>query len=105
MAAPYPDAIEASTSAFIIVDAQNDFCEGGSLAVPHGADILPLVNKLKRDINWKLVVYTQDWHPKNHVSFASNNNSAPFVVKDIPGVGPQVCTRVRLLATWPGSAR
>lgn len=56
--------------ALIIVDLQNDFCKGGSLAVPHGEDVAPLANRASA--HFDLVVATQDWHPANHVSFASN---------------------------------
>jgi nicotinamidase/pyrazinamidase len=61
----------------IIVDIQNDFVPGGSLAVPHGDEIIPLVNELQNYFG--LVVATQDWHPKNHKSFASNHKGKkPF---------------------------
>lgn len=51
----------------IVVDIQNDFCEGGSLAVKGGSDIVPLVNRLMDKFD--LVIVTQDWHPPNHRSF------------------------------------
>ncbi len=57
--------------ALIVVDLQNDFVPGGSLAVPRGNEIIPLVNRLQE--KFELVVATQDWHPKNHLSFASNH--------------------------------
>lgn len=57
-------------SALIIVDVQNDFCKGGALSVPHGEEIVPLVNQAMASVD--LVIATQDWHPKDHVSFASN---------------------------------
>lgn len=57
--------------ALIVVDLQNDFVPGGSLAVPRGHEIIPLVNRLQEKFD--LVVATQDWHPKNHLSFASNH--------------------------------
>lgn len=59
------------TKALIVVDIQKDFCKGGSLAVPEGDAIVPKVNSLMKD--FKLVIATQDFHPKNHKSFASNN--------------------------------
>ncbi len=55
----------------IIIDMQNDFCPGGALAVPDGDKIIPIINKLSG--KFEKVVATQDWHPKNHVSFASNH--------------------------------
>lgn len=53
----------------IIVDVQNDFCPGGTLAVPDGDAIIPLVNRLAG--GFAHVVLTQDWHPAAHSSFAS----------------------------------
>lgn len=58
-------------SALILVDLQNDFCFGGHLAVPQGDDVIPIANKLM-DI-FDVVVATKDWHPHDHVSFASNH--------------------------------
>lgn len=63
--------------ALILIDIQNDFIPGGSLAVPKGDEIIPVVNRLQEKFD--LVVATQDWHPKNHISFASNQNGKdPF---------------------------
>lgn len=56
--------------ALVMVDIQNDFLPGGALAVKEGSKIIPLVNKLQSKFD--LVVATQDWHPANHESFASN---------------------------------
>lgn len=64
-------------NALIIVDIQNDFVTGGKLEVPHGEQIIPLVNQLSR--RFELVVATQDWHPQEHKSFASNHpGKQPF---------------------------
>ncbi len=57
--------------ALILVDIQNDFLPGGALAVDQGDQIIPIVNQLIPKFD--LVVATQDWHPKNHESFASNH--------------------------------
>jgi nicotinamidase/pyrazinamidase len=77
--------------ALILVDIQRDFCSGGSLAVPDGDAIIELVNSLRTRWNWDLVVLTQDWHPSDHVSFASNNEgSTVFSTIDLEGIGPQV---------------
>lgn len=63
--------------ALIIVDIQNDFVAGGSLEVPFGEQIVPLVNELSEKFD--LVVATQDWHPPNHKSFASSHaGKKPF---------------------------
>jgi nicotinamidase/pyrazinamidase len=55
----------------LAVDAQNDFCPGGSLAVPRGDEVVPLVNRLAA--RFEHVVLTQDWHPPAHRSFASSH--------------------------------
>lgn len=57
--------------ALIIVDVQNDFCPGGALEVPDGDAVIPVINEVAP--KFKTVVCTQDWHPENHVSFASNH--------------------------------
>lgn len=58
-------------NALIIVDVQNDFCPGGALAVPQGDLIVPVINRILPAFD--AVVATQDWHPANHGSFASNH--------------------------------
>lgn len=57
--------------ALVIVDVQNDFCPGGALAVDDGDAIIPLINNMTPAFD--CVVLTQDWHPENHHSFASNH--------------------------------
>jgi len=59
--------------ALIIVDIQNDFCEGGALAVPNADDIIPYINMLTHENEYDEIILTQDWHPADHKSFASNN--------------------------------
>ena len=55
----------------LIVDIQNDFCPGGSLSVPRGDEVVPLINGLAGKFSH--VVLTQDWHPRGHLSFASSH--------------------------------
>ncbi len=63
--------------ALIIIDVQNDFMPGGSLAVTKGDLIIPVINTLQAKFD--LVIATQDWHPANHKSFAANHvNKKPF---------------------------
>ena len=57
--------------ALILVDLQNDFCPGGALQVNEGDKIIPLINDLQEEFD--LVIATQDWHPNDHMSFASNH--------------------------------
>ena len=58
-------------NALILVDIQNDFLPGGALAVPDGDKVIPVANQLQP--LFPLVVATQDWHPPNHGSFATNH--------------------------------
>lgn len=61
----------------VIVDVQNDFMPGGSLEVPFGDEVAAVINSIQDKFD--LVVATQDWHPANHVSFASNHpGKKPF---------------------------
>jgi nicotinamidase/pyrazinamidase len=62
-------AIDRKRSAFLVVDLQNDFCEGGALAVPGGGEVVGIVNGLLP--RFDRTVLSQDWHPRGHVSFAS----------------------------------
>ena len=71
----------------IVVDVQNGFVPGGSLAVTEGDVIIPLVNDLAR--RFANVVMTQDWHTPGHISFASAHpGHAPFETLALP-YGPQ----------------
>ncbi len=58
-----------SRKALIIVDVQNDFCPGGALAVEEGDQVVPVINRIAP--NFDVVIATRDWHPTDHVSFAS----------------------------------
>jgi nicotinamidase/pyrazinamidase len=72
----------------LVVDVQNDFLPGGALAVPHGDEVVPVINRLVA--RFANVVLTQDWHPPGHVSFASRHaGRRPFETIDLP-YGPQV---------------
>ncbi len=63
--------------ALVLIDIQNDFIPGGTLAVPGGNLIIPVINKHIHAFD--LVVATQDWHPADHMSFASNHpGRSPF---------------------------
>ncbi len=68
----------------VIIDVQNDFTPGGSLAVPEGDLIVPVINRLQGYFD--LVAATQDWHPQDHVSFASNHpDKNPYNKIDLHG--------------------
>lgn len=62
--------------ALVVIDVQNDFCPGGSLAVSKGDEVVPLINTLMGQ--FRHVVLTQDWHPAGHSSFASTHKGQPF---------------------------
>ncbi|HUW71029.1 MAG TPA: bifunctional nicotinamidase/pyrazinamidase [bacterium] len=66
--------IDTRTSAFIVVDVQNDFCPGGALAVPDGDAVVPIINRLAA--RFQTCILTQDWHPSGQVSFASSHPGA-----------------------------
>src|SRR5437870_4791641 len=79
-----PDA----KSVLIVVDVQNCFMPGGSLAVKQGDEVVPIINKLAR--SFQNVVITQDWHHPQHVSFASQHpGKKPFEQIELP-YGAQV---------------
>jgi nicotinamidase/pyrazinamidase len=89
-------------SALLVIDAQNDFCPGGALAVPHGDAIMPLVNGIAR--RFETVVLTQDWHPAGHISFATQHpGRAPFDMIDLP-YGPQVLWPTHCVQASQGAA-
>lgn len=76
------------TDCLLVIDVQNDFLPGGALAVPDGDQVIPVVNRLAKAFG--RVVLTQDWHPREHVSFAANHaGKEPFGTIDLP-YGQQV---------------
>jgi nicotinamidase/pyrazinamidase len=73
----------AADTALIVVDVQNCFVPGGSLAVSKGDEIVPLINKIAKA--FQNVVLTQDWHTPGHVSFASAHpGKKPFETVKLP---------------------
>lgn len=77
-----------SGDALLIVDVQNDFLPGGSLAVPHGDEVVPVLNRyLKLFSVRNLPVYaTRDWHPGRHCSFRAQGGIwPPHCVAETPG--------------------
>lgn len=75
----------------LVIDVQKDFCPGGSLPVPGGNEVVPLINRLAA--NFTDVVLTQDWHPPGHHSFASTH----------PGRKPfdKIATEHGMQVLWP----
>lgn len=70
------------TDVLLVVDVQNDFCSGGALEVRGGEQVVPPVNALIEKFDH--VVYTQDWHPAGHGSFASTRNAQIFSAVEMP---------------------
>jgi nicotinamidase/pyrazinamidase len=57
-------------TALLVIDVQNDFMEGGALAVTGAAEILPVINERLCADDYAVKVGTQDMHPADHASFA-----------------------------------
>lgn len=71
--------------ALLVVDVQNDFMPEGSLPVPEGDQVVPLIHQLMD--RFEIVVATQDWHPADHGSFASNHEGRqPGETIDLEGL-------------------
>lgn len=85
----------------LVVDIQNDFCPGGRLAVPHGDEVVPLVNRLAT--KFPHVALTQDWHPAGHLSFASSHPGRnPFETIAV-SYGPQILWPDHCVQGTPGA--
>src|SRR6516162_7678685 len=69
----------AAQKALIVVDVQNDFLPGGALAVPHGDEVIPVLNRYIAEFEQqKLPIFaTRDWHPPNHCSFRTQGGPWP----------------------------
>lgn len=68
-----------SKKALIVVDVQNDFCPGGSLAVAHGDEVVGPLNKLMKEFldRGEPVYKTRDWHPEKTKHFAAYGGTWP----------------------------
>jgi nicotinamidase/pyrazinamidase len=77
-----------ANEAILVIDVQNDFCPGGALAVAGGDQIVAPINALAPE--FPVRVFTQDWHPADHLSFASQHHGKdPFTTTEMP-YGTQV---------------
>jgi len=85
----------------VVIDAQNDFCPGGALAVPGGDEIMTMVDALAR--RFPHVVLTQDWHPADQISFASTHGAEPFTTRQV-AYGEQVMWPDHCVQGTPGAA-
>ncbi|MBT9371004.1 bifunctional nicotinamidase/pyrazinamidase [Rhizobium sp. CSW-27] len=87
--------------ALLIIDVQNGFCPGGNLPVPDGDKVVPVINQLIEEGSYDLVVASQDWHPADHGSFASQHPGAkPFDLGTLSGK-PQVLWPDHCVQTTP----
>lgn len=75
------------TDALLVIDMQTDFLPGGPLAVREGDQIIPGINALAA--RFEHVILTADWHPEQHVSFASTHGKQPFTDTAEASYGPQ----------------
>ena len=73
--------------ALLVIDVQRDFLAGGSLAVPDGEAVIPIINRLGE--RFSEILLTQDWHPAGHISFATTHGKQPFVETVEAGYGTQ----------------
>jgi nicotinamidase/pyrazinamidase len=90
------------TDALLVIDVQNDFCPGGALAVTDGDAIIPTINALAQKFDH--VILTQDWHPTQHISFASTHpNTKPYGTIEAP-YGPQTLWPDHCLQHTEGAA-
>ena len=85
----------------LVIDVQNDFCPGGTLAVPRGDEVVAVINRLAS--RFPNVVLTQDWHPPDHLSFASTHpGRKPFEIVTAP-YGAQVLWPDHCVQGTPGA--
>ena len=61
-----------------IVDMQNDYMKGGPMAVKGADELITIINELIKNGEYDAIIATQDWHPSNHISFASTHDREPF---------------------------
>ncbi len=72
--------------ALLLIDIQNGFCPGGNLPVVDGDKVVPIANALIENGGYDLIVASQDWHPANHGSFASQHpGTQPFEMGELSG--------------------
>ncbi|MDO9418812.1 bifunctional nicotinamidase/pyrazinamidase [Pararhizobium sp.] len=92
----------------LLVDIQVGFCTGGNLAVPGGEAVVPVANRLIEEGGYDLIVASQDWHPADHGSFASQHpGKRPFEMGQLGGqpqmMWPDHCVQNTLDAAFhPG---
>ncbi|GIX17602.1 MAG: nicotinamidase [Rhodothalassiaceae bacterium] len=84
-------------TALIVVDVQRDFCPGGALPVPEGDAVVPVLNRwiAAAEEAGALLVFSRDWHPRGHPSFAAEGGPWPeHCLQDTPGAAFHPALRV-----------
>ena len=85
----------------LLVDLQNDFLPGGSLAVTNGDQVIKVANQLQQ--HFATTLATQDWHPSQHASFAANHPGHQVGdVLDLRGI-PHILWPVHCVQQTPGA--
>lgn len=87
--------------ALLIIDVQNDFMPGGALAIADGDAIVPLINSVAKKFDH--VILTQDWHPPQHISFATTHQKQPYETIEAH-YGPQTLWPEHVLQHTEGAA-
>jgi len=91
-----------STAVLLVIDVQNDFLPGGTLAVPRGDEVIPVINTIAQ--RFENVILTQDWHPAGHISFASSHaGKVAFETIEV-SYGSQVLWPPHCVQGTPGAA-
>jgi nicotinamidase/pyrazinamidase len=94
--------VKGQDEALLVIDLQNDFMPGGALAVARGDEVVPVANRLARA--FEHVIVTQDWHPRDHISFAASHaGKSPFERIALP-YGEQVLWPVHCVQGTAGAA-
>jgi nicotinamidase/pyrazinamidase len=77
------DMLPSPNSVLLVVDVQNDFCQGGALAVPDGDAVIPVIHRIAP--LFERIILTQDWHSPHHMSFAhAHAGKHPFEEIEVP---------------------
>lgn len=91
-----------ANNALLVIDVQNDFLPHGSLAVPKGDEVIPVINRLGQ--SFREIAMTQDWHPTGHISFASTHGKQPFQDTVEAHYGAQALWPDHTIQDTPGAA-
>jgi nicotinamidase/pyrazinamidase len=85
----------------LVIDVQRDFCPGGRLAIADGDAVVPAINQIAG--SFEHIVLTQDWHPADHTSFASQHQGKQPLDQIQLGYGPQTLWPDHCVQNSPGA--